>query len=52
MLSPACDASIGLTSYNSADLRVIAGLKSADIEARLGYDYGAEVIHRNDLVLL
>ncbi len=42
----------GLTSYNSADLRAIAGLKSADIEARLGYDFGAEVIHRNDLVLV
>lgn len=46
------DFARGVTAYNSGDLRAIAGLKSTDIESRLGYDYGAEVIHRNDLVLL
>ncbi|WP_425147750.1 glutamate 5-kinase [Deinococcus sp.] len=42
----------GLTRYRSDDLRRIAGLKSAAIEAELGYEYGPEVVHRDDLVLL
>ncbi len=46
------DIARGLAAYHSADLRAIMGLKSGEIEARLGYDYGSEVIHRNDLVLL
>ncbi|MFN8482804.1 MAG: glutamate 5-kinase [Anaerolineae bacterium] len=46
------DIARGITLYNSADLRLIKGRKSAEIETHLGYDYGAEVIHRNDLVLL
>ena len=46
------DVARGLVNYNSADLRLIVGSKSSEIEERLGYGYGAEVIHRNDLVLL
>lgn len=42
----------GITSYSSADLARLRGRHSDDIEALLGYDYGDEVIHRNDLVLL
>ena len=30
----------------------LIGVKSAEIAAKLGYTYGEEVIHRNDLVLL
>jgi glutamate 5-kinase len=42
----------GLTAYSSADLARICGRRSDEIESLLGYDYGDEVIHRNDLVLL
>jgi glutamate 5-kinase len=42
----------GLANYGAADLTRLRGRRSDEIEAVLGYDYGAEVIHRNDLVLL
>jgi glutamate 5-kinase len=42
----------GITSYSSADLERLRGHHSDEIEALLGYDYGDEVIHRNDLVFL
>ena len=42
----------GLTRYGAADLKRIKGAHSQAIEDILGYEYGAEVIHRNDLVVL
>jgi glutamate 5-kinase len=42
----------GIANYGAADLLRIFGQQSDAIEARLGYNYGDEVIHRNDLVLL
>ncbi|MCL6647388.1 MAG: glutamate 5-kinase [Chloroflexi bacterium] len=42
----------GITSYSSAEIVQIRGLKSSQIADRLGYDYGAEIIHRNNLVLV
>ncbi len=42
----------GLTQYSSRDLRLIKGLHSARIAEALGYDYGPEVVHRDDMVLL
>lgn len=42
----------GLTAYASADLTRIAGAHSHEIAERLGYTYGDEAIHRNNLVLL
>jgi glutamate 5-kinase len=42
----------GITSYSSTDLARLQGRHSEEIESLLGYDYGDEVIHRNDLVLL
>jgi glutamate 5-kinase len=42
----------GLAGYGAADLRRIRGVRTADIEATLGYKYLDEVIHRDDLVLL
>ncbi len=42
----------GLTRYGGADLKRIRGAHSEAIERILGYEYGAEVIHRNDLVVL
>lgn len=42
----------GISNYSSVDLLKIAGVRSDGIEVRLGYDFGAHVIHRDDLVLL
>ena len=42
----------GLTSYNCQDISRIAGASSSQISRRLGYEFGAEVIHRNNMVLL
>ena len=42
----------GITNYSSADLLQIRGLRSDRIPEVLGYQYGQEVVHRNNLVLL
>jgi glutamate 5-kinase len=42
----------GLTQYKAADLALIGGRRSAEIEQILGYSYGPELVHRDDLVLL
>jgi len=42
----------GLAAYSSLDLGRLRGRRSEEIESLLGYNYGDEVIHRNDLVLL
>ena len=42
----------GLTNYSSSDIDTIKGVHSRRIAALLGYDYGSEVIHRNNLVVL
>lgn len=42
----------GLVNYSAHDLKRIRGRHSSDIEKILGYAYGEEVIHRNNLVLL
>lgn len=42
----------GITNYSSADIAIIKGTHSQKIAARLGYDYGSEVVHRNNLVIL
>lgn len=42
----------GLVNYASADLVKICGEKSDNIEKILGFAYGDEVIHRNNMVLL
>ncbi len=41
----------GLSAYSSADARAIAGHKSGEIEAILGYRGRDEIIHRDDLVV-
>ncbi len=40
----------GITNYGAEEIQAIMGARSAEISSRLGYDYGAEVIHRNNLV--
>ena len=42
----------GITNYSSADIDVIKGAHSGKIATLLGYDYGSEVVHRNNLVVL
>ncbi|MGE3783487.1 MAG: glutamate 5-kinase [Alphaproteobacteria bacterium] len=41
----------GLSAYASADISLIAGHKSDEIEAILGYRGRDEIIHRDDLVI-
>jgi glutamate 5-kinase len=42
----------GLANYASTDLERICGLRSEAIAQTLGYDYGAEIIHRNNMIVL
>lgn len=42
----------GITNYSSVDIKVIKGAHSGKIAALLGYDYGSEVVHRNNLVVV
>ncbi len=42
----------GIVNYDSRDLARIIRCPSDEIESILGYHFGDEVIHRNDLVLL
>jgi glutamate 5-kinase len=42
----------GITNYSSADIAVIKGAHSEKIATLLGYDYGSEVVHRNNLVVV
>ncbi|MGE4579536.1 MAG: glutamate 5-kinase [Desulfuromonadales bacterium] len=41
----------GVTNYSLAELLPIMGKKSTEIEKILGYKYGDEIIHRDNLVL-
>jgi glutamate 5-kinase len=42
----------GIANYGSNELTRIIGKKSDEIEEILGFNFGDEVIHRNDLVIL
>jgi len=42
----------GITNYSSQEIRKIAGKRSAEIEALLGYRIRDEIIHRDELVLV
>jgi glutamate 5-kinase len=46
------DIARGIVNYDSDDLARLCGHQSSAIETLLGYTYGEEVIHRNNLVLL
>ena len=41
----------GISNYSSSDLAIIAGKHSDKILGLLGYDYGDEVVHRNNMVI-
>jgi glutamate 5-kinase len=42
----------GITNYTSEEIDKIKGLHSRSISGLLGYDYGSEIIHRNNLVII
>ena len=42
----------GIANYRSEDIKRIQGFRSDDIQDTLGYHYGPEVIHRDNLVLV
>ena len=42
----------GIVRYGCVDLGLIAGIHSDEIAGKLGYDYGAVAVHRNDLLLM
>ncbi len=41
----------GLSQYSASDIRRIAGRHSRDVDAVLGYNYGGNVVHRDDMVM-
>lgn len=43
---------VGLTNYSSEEIKRIAGSHSKTIAECLGYSYGAEIIHRDNMVLI
>ena len=46
------DIALGMPRYNNDALLLIKGKKSQDIEAILGYEYGAVALHRDDMIIL
>lgn len=42
----------GIANYSSSDISKIKGLKSIDIEKKLGYKYAEEIVHRDNMVLV
>jgi len=42
----------GMPNYSAGDIASIKGAHSDDISSLLGYEYGAELIHRNNMVLI
>lgn len=42
----------GIANYSAEDIGVIKGRHSEEIAPLLGYDYGDEVVHRNNLVIV
>jgi len=42
----------GISNYSSSDLAIIGGKHSGKIGSLLGYEYGDEVVHRNNMVIL
>lgn len=42
----------GITNYSSYEVELIKGLKTVEIEKKLGYKYRDEIIHRDNMVIL
>jgi len=52
IFGPEGEIARGVVRYSADELNQIKGLHSDQISVRLGYDYGDEVVHHNDLVIL
>lgn len=46
------EIAVGMVNYHTKDIETIMGHQSIDIESLLGYTYGDEVIHHNNMTLL
>jgi glutamate 5-kinase len=42
---------VGITNYSADELGLIKGIQSSEILSKLGYEYGEEIIHRNNMTL-
>ena len=42
---------VGITNYSANELGLIKGIQSSEIMGKLGYEYGEEIIHRNNMTL-
>jgi len=45
------DRAVGLADYSSSQIKQIKGKKSSEIEKILGYAYGDEVVHHNNMAI-
>ena len=52
MIDEAGGLARGVAQYSAQEIRRIKGRHTREIEATLGYSYGENVVHRDDLVLL
>jgi glutamate 5-kinase len=43
---------VGIANYNADEIASIKGMRSDRIEETLGHNYGSEVVHRDNLVLM
>ena len=50
--SSGSEIACGMVNYDAKDVIRMKGLRSSQIQAVLGYHYGDEVVHRNNLVVL
>lgn len=46
------DYALGISNYSVKDLKVIKGCRSSEIEKLLGYGFGDEVIHHNNMAIM
>ena len=46
------ELAVGLVNYSAHDMERLCGHQSSEIESVLGYTFGDEVIHRNNMMLL
>jgi glutamate 5-kinase len=41
---------VGIANYAAHEVRRLAGKRSSEVQQALGYTYGDEVVHRNNMV--
>jgi glutamate 5-kinase len=42
----------GISNYNSTEVTAIKGVHSRAVSTILGYEYGSEIVHRNNMILI